>query len=326
MSNIPLSLACWDYDRTRPLIDGRVKPEGIDLKVEVMRPQQAFQAMLERAAFDVSEISLASFVTLKAKGECPFVGLPVTLSKMFRHSCIYVREGSGIRTPADLKGKRVGATQFASTGVVFIKGMLQHEYGVAQADMCWFVGGLNEPAHRPPAMPQRAPGVSIEFLYDGATTLEAMFERGELDALFALHIPKLFERGAPCIQRLFPDYKSVEQDYVRRTGIFPVMHVVAMREAVHRAHPQAARSLAAAFAQARDLAVDGLYDTDALRVSLPWLIDHIEESRRVLGPDPFAYGLAANRPAFAAIGQYLHEQDLAPRVVAPEEMFLPDLD
>ena len=153
MPNVPISLACWDYDRTRPLIDGRVQAEGIDLNVQIMRPQQAFQRMLERKEFDVSEISLASYVTLKARGDCPFVAIPVMLSKMFRHSCIYVRAGAGIRTPADLKGRRVGATQFASTGVVFIKGMLQHEYGVAPSDMRWFIGGLDTPAHKPPAMP-----------------------------------------------------------------------------------------------------------------------------------------------------------------------------
>ncbi len=321
MTSLPLSLACWDYDRTRPLIDGRVTAEGIDLDVQLMRPQQAFQRMLTEKEFAASEISLASYVTLKARGECPFVAIPVTLSKMFRHSCIYVREGSGIRTPADLKGKRVGATQFASTGVVFIKGMLQHEYGVHQSDMRWFIGGLDAPAHKPPAMPQTAPGVAVEFLYDGRTTLEGLFEAGELDALFALYIPKIFERGSPQIRRLFPDYKSVEQSYVRRTGIFPVMHVVAIREDVHREYPFVARSLYKAFCDARNLAVDGLYDTDALRVSLPWLIDHIEETRGVLGPDFFAYGLAPNRPAFAAIGQYLHEQGLAPRVVTPEELF-----
>jgi 4,5-dihydroxyphthalate decarboxylase len=322
MANLPLSLACWDYDRTRPLIDGRVKAESIDLDVQLMRPQQAFQRMLAEKEFAASEISLASYVTLKSRGECPFVAIPVTLSKMFRHSCIYVREGAGIRTPADLRGKRVGATQFASTGVVFIKGMLAHEYGVDQSDMRWFIGGLDTPAHKPPAMPQTAPAVEIEFLYDGKTTLEGLFEAGELDALFALYIPKVFERGSPQIQRLFPDHKSVEQDYVRRTGIFPVMHVVAIREDVYREHPFVARSLYKAFCDARDLAVNGLYDTDALRVSLPWLIDHIEETRGMLGPDFFAYGLAPNRPAFAAIGQYLHEQGLAPRVVTPEELFL----
>ncbi len=320
-----LSLACWDYDRTRPLIDGRVTAEGLDLSVHVMRPQQAFQRMLTSREFDVSEISLASFVTLKAKGDCPFVGIPVALSKMFRHSCIYVREGAGIRTPQDLKGKRVGATQFASTGVVFIKGMLQHEHDVAQSDMRWFIGGLTEPAHKPPAMPQTAPGVDIEFLYDGKSTLEGMFEAGELDALFALYLPKPFERGEPSIRRLFADHKAIEQDYYRRTGIFPVMHVMAIREDVHRADPWIAKSLYRAFCSARDEAVEGLYDTDALRVALPWLIDHIEESRRTLGRDIFAYGLEPNRPAFAAIGRYLYEQGLAPRIVTPEELFVPDL-
>ena len=126
MSPLKLSLACWDYDRTRPLIDGRVKPEGLALQVTVMRPQQAFQAMLQRREFHAAEMSLANYTALKAKGDCPFIGIPVMLSKMFRHSCIYVRSEAGIRTPADLKGKRAGTAQFTSTGVVFVKGALQH--------------------------------------------------------------------------------------------------------------------------------------------------------------------------------------------------------
>lgn len=325
MANLPISLACWDYDRTRPLIDGRVKADGLDLNVQLMRPQQAFQAMLQRKEFHASEMSLANYTALKARGECLFVGIPVMLSKMFRQSCIYVRSDAGIRTPADLKGKRAGTAQFTSTGVVFVKGMLQHEYGVMQSDMDWWIGGLHAPVQPPVAPPPSPPGVRMQYL-TAEQTLEEMFKAGELDVLFSNHFPALFEQGWPGIARLFPDYKSVEQDYHRRTGIFPIMHTVVIREDVHREHPFVARSLYKAFCDARDLAMDGLYDTDALRLLLPWLLDHIEETRSVLGKDFFAYGLKPNRPALTAIGQYLHEQGLAPRVVTPEELFLPGFD
>src|SRR3954451_9644112 len=143
MANLRLTLACWDYDRTRPLIDGRVKPEGIDLDIQLLRPRQTFQRMLDDREFHASELSLASYVALKGRGECPFVAIPVALSKIFRHSCIYIREGSGIATPADLKGKRVGTSQYSSTGLVFLRGMLQHDYGVRGEDMHWHMGGLN---------------------------------------------------------------------------------------------------------------------------------------------------------------------------------------
>jgi 4,5-dihydroxyphthalate decarboxylase len=322
-TTLPLSLACWDYDRTRPLIDGRVRADGIDLSIQLMRPREAFVRMLERQEFHASEISLASYMALQARGDCPFVAIPVMLSKMFRHSCIYVHRDAGIKTPADLKGKRVGATQFASTGLVFMKGMLQHDYDVAPTDMSWFIGGLDQPAHRTATTPPAPPDTTIEYVFD--RSLEDMFEASMLDALFALYIPKIFEHGSPSVGRLFPNFKAVEQDYFRRTRIYPIMHTVVIRADVHRDHPWVARSLYRAFCEARDLAIGGLYDTDALRVGLPWLIDHIEESRRVLGADFFSYGLEPNRATLAALAGYMFEQKLAPRVVTPEELFVAGL-
>jgi 4,5-dihydroxyphthalate decarboxylase len=320
LSNLKLKLACWDYDRTRPLMDGRVRPEDIDLEFEILRPRQAFQRMLDNKEFQVSELSLASYTALKGRGQCPFVAVPVALSKIFRHSCIYVRTDAGIRTPADLRGKRVGTSQWSSTGLVFMRGMLQHDYGVRAQDMHWFMGGLNT-FIEPPLIPLDLPAdIRLDFL-SGGQTLEKIFEAGELDALLSLYIPKLFLDGSPLIARLFADYKSVEQDYYRRTRIFPIMHTVVLREDVYRAHPWAARSVYRAFCQARDLAVDGLYDTDALRVALPWLIDHVEETWRVMGKDYWAYGLEPNRPTFEAIGRYVHEQGLSPRVVGADELF-----
>ena len=325
MPNVKLTLACWDYDRTRPLMDGRVRPEGIDLDIEVLRPRQAFQRMLDKKEFQVSELSLASYAALKGRGNCPFVALPVALSKIFRHSCIYVRPDAGIRTPQDLKGKRVGTSQWSSTGLVFMRGMLQHDYGVKARDMHWFMGGLNSFVE-PPLIPLDLPkDIRLDFL-SGAQTLERMFAAGELDALLSLYIPKLFLERHPNIARLFPNYKEAEQDYYRRTGIFPIMHTVVLREDVYRDHPWAARSLYKAFVQARDVAVDGLYDTDALRVALPWLIDHVEETWRVFGHDFWAYGLEPNRPTFAAVGRYVHEQGLCPRVVSADELFAPGVE
>src|SRR5262252_9124544 len=201
MPNLKLTLACWDYDRTRPLIDGRVKPEGIDLDVEVLRPRQTFQRMLDNKEFEVSELSLASYTTLKARGQCPYVAVPVALSKIFRHSCIYVRTDAGIKTPADLKGKRVGTSQWSSTGLVFMRGMLQHDFGVRAQDMHWFMGGLNSFVE-PPLIPLNLPSdIKLDFL-SGGETLESMFATGELDALLSLYIPQLFLDGAPSIARL----------------------------------------------------------------------------------------------------------------------------
>jgi 4,5-dihydroxyphthalate decarboxylase len=324
MSNLKLTLACWDYDRTRPLIDGRVKPEGIDLDIQIHRPRVTFQRMLDHQEFQASELSLASYTALKARGNCPFVAIPVALSKIFRHSCIYVRAGSGIARPEDLKGKRVGTSQFSSTGLCFMRGMLQHDHGLRAEDMHWYMGGLNSFVE-PPLIPlDLPPTIRLDFLKDGQT-LEAMFDAGELDALLSLYIPNSFLQGKPHIARLWPNYKAVEQDYYRRTNIFPIMHTVVLREDVHAEHPWAAASLYKAFCAARDIAVHGLYDTDALRVALPWLLDHVEENWRVFGKDFWPYGVEANRPTWTAIGRYVHEQGLAPRVVTPEDLFLPGI-
>ena len=325
MADLKLKLACWDYDRTRPLIDGRVKPESITLEIEVLRPRQMFPRMLEHQEFDASELSLASHASLIGRGSSPFVAIPVMLSKLFRHSCIYVRAGSGIEKPSDLRGRRVGTTQFSATAAIFTKGMLQHEYSVHQRDIHWFMGGLDKPTETPLIPLDLPKDVRLEFLPAGET-LEKMFSEARLDALISILIPSFFLKGQPTIRRLFPDYKQAEKDYYARTGIFPIMHTVAMRRDVCRKHPWAAASLYDAFRKAHALAFDELYDTDALRLGLPWLLDHIEETRAVFGADWWSYGLEANRATLAAVGQYVHEQGISPRIVSPDEMFLPGLE
>jgi 4,5-dihydroxyphthalate decarboxylase len=281
MADLKLTLACWDYDRTRPLIEGRVKPRGIDLEVLVLRPRQMFPRMLENREFHASELSLASYASLIGRGECPFVAIPVAVSKFFRHGCMYVRKGSGIKHPRDLVGKRVGTTQYSSTAVTFMRGMLKDEYGVDAKDMHWFMGGLTKPTETP-LIPLDLPSdIRLDFVPEG-DTLERMMIEGRVDALLSIYIPKLFEDGWEGIERLFPDFKEV------------------------------------------DIALEGLWDTDALRLGLPWLIDHVEEAWRTFGKDFWAYGMEANRPTLEAIGRYVHEQHFSPRVVKPEEIW-PDL-
>jgi 4,5-dihydroxyphthalate decarboxylase len=320
MANLKLTLACWDYDRTRPLMDGRVKPDGIDLDIKVLRPRQSFQRMLDNKEFQISELSLASYTALKARGDCPFVAVPVALSKIFRHSCIYVRTDAGITKPEDLRGKRIGTGQWGSTGLCFMRGFLQHDYGIKAEDMHWFMGGLTGTPDKQ-LIPMSLPSaIKLDYLKQGQA-LEDMLGAGELDALLSLFIPNMFINGSPRIARLFPNFKEVERDYYARTKILPIMHTVVVREDVHREHPWVAQSIYKAFCKAKAIAVDGLYDTDALRVALPWLIDHVEENWRVFGKDFWAYGVEPNRPTWEAIGCFVHEQGLAPRIVTPEELF-----
>jgi 4,5-dihydroxyphthalate decarboxylase len=320
MADLRLTLACNDYDRCRALLDGRVKPEGITLDVQRLKPRELFPRMLDHQEFQIGEVSLASYASLVARGQSPFTAIPVTLSKIFRHSCIYVRTDAGIRTPQDLRGKRVGTTQYGATAVVYMKGLLSDEYGVKPEDMRWFVGGLAAPTEKP-LIPLNLPdGVKLEFLPEGRT-LEQMLLDGELDALLSIYFPKIFLEGHSRIARLFPNFKQVEQDYFRRTGIFPIMHVVVLRNDVYREHPWVAGAMFRAFSEARDLALAPLYDTDALAVGLPWLLDHVEESWRFFGRDFWSYGVDPNRPALDALCRYVHEQALAPRRVTPEELF-----
>ncbi len=250
-----LKIGCWDYDRTRPLIDGRVKAEGFHLDIDVLRPRQMFPRMLEHREFDASEISLASLAGLAGRGASPFIGVPVMLSKFFRHSCIYVRTDAGIEKPQDLRGKRVGATQFAATATVYMKGMLADDYGVSQADMEWFIGGLDKPTETPLIPLATPPGVRLHFLGPGET-LEKMMAEKRLDALLSIYIPPSFLAGSPDVKRLFPDYRAVEKDYFARTKIFPIMHTLAMRRDALAAHPAAALALFNAFEQARKIALD----------------------------------------------------------------------
>ena len=322
MSQLRLTCALWDYDRTRPLMDGRVAPDGIELDIQIVRPGKTFQRMLESGEFEICEMSLSAFAILKAQGECPFVGLPVPLSKIFRHSCIYVRAGAGIAGPTDLRGKRAGTPQYSATGIVFLRGMLRDEYGIGAEDMHWFTGGLNKPGERP-RLPLNVP-VRHQALNE-TQTLEQMFSAGELDVLFANQIPSLFLNGSPLIARLFPNYRELEKDYFRRTGVFPIMHIVVIRNDVFRAHPWVAASLYRAFCAARDLAIEGLYDSDALRLSLPFLLDHVEEARAVFGSDFWPYGIEANRATWDALCRYVYEQGLAPRLLTADELFVPDL-
>jgi 4,5-dihydroxyphthalate decarboxylase len=218
MPNLKVTLACWDYDRTRLLIDGRVKPEGIDLDVEVLRPRQTFQRMLDNKEFEVSELSLASYTALKGRGECPFVAVPVALSKMFRHSCIYVRTGAGIRTPQDLKGKRVGTSQWSSTGLVFMRGMLQHDYGVKPQDMHWFMGGLNSFVE-PPLIALNLPSdIRLDFL-SGGQTLERMFAAGELDALLSRACSRIIKTSSVIITAARAFCRSCTRWCCARTSI-----------------------------------------------------------------------------------------------------------
>lgn len=319
-----LSLACETYDRTLPLRDGTVRPEGIELTVIPLQVEETFFRMLRHREFDVSELSLSSYAASLLLDERPFVAIPAFPSRSFRHQGIFVHAGAGIDEPADLAGKVVGVPEWQLTACVWIRGMLADHYGVPVAAVTYRTGGI-ERAGRSEKLAVHVPdGVDIAPLAHGETLSEALAE-GAIDALYTPRAPSSFLRGDPRVRRLWSDVRAEEVAWFRRTGIFPIMHVVALRRELYERHRWIAQSLFKAFVQARDLAYARLRETAALSYMLPWLPLELEHTQAVLGADYWSYGLAANRDQLATFLRYHHDQGLSPRCLTPEELFVPEV-
>jgi 4,5-dihydroxyphthalate decarboxylase len=314
MNKLQLTLACGRYDRTQPLIDGRVEPEGVDLTFIPLRPGETFWRMLNHGEFDVSEMSLSSYTILRSEGDTRFIAIPVFPSRVFRHSAVYLRADSKIETPQDLKGKRIGVADYQMTAAVWVRGFLKSEYGVVPEDVTWVLG---RPVRtiKPPA------GIRIEAM-PAETTLEAMLERGEIDALASVMIPKAL---GSTMRRLFREPRQVERAYYEKTGIFPIMHTFVLKTSLYEKNPWLAVSFYRAFCRARDMAYRTMYDTDALSVSLPWVIDEVEETRKIFGPQIWDYSIEGSRPTLEALVSHLDEQRLTRRRMKVEELFVPNI-
>lgn len=322
MARLPLTLACWDYDRTRALADGRVRPDGIELTCLELPVEETFFRMLRHHEFEVAEMSLSSYVLSCFAPDPPFIAIPVFPSRYFRHSCIYLHAAAGIREPADLRGRRIGTPEYQMTAPVWIRGILSDEHGVPVESATYVCGGLEEPNRPEKLALYLPPAIRIERL--GPTqTLATMLAAGEIDALYTAREPSTFRSGDGRVTRLFPDFATVERDYFQRTRIFPIMHTVVLRRDVYVKHPWVAQSLCKAFALAQQLAYTELTQTAALKVMLPWLPAHLEETRREMGHDFWPYGFAANRDTLATFLRYSHEQGLSPRLLRPEDLFAP---
>ncbi len=320
MSRLPLSFACAAYDRTLPLFDGRVQPEGIDLNVVLLRYEDTFWRMLRHQEFDASEMSLSSYFMSKENGP-DFVAIPVFLSRVFRHSSIYINTDAGITAAADLKGKRVGVPEYQITAALWIRGILQHEYGVKPADMIWLSGGLDEPGRVEKLDLNLPPDVSLTLIPEDQT-LNSLLVSGELDAIVTARAPSSYNQGHPAVTRLFEDYKSEEIRYYKKTGIFPPMHCVAIRREVYERNRWIAQSLYKAFLAAREYCSIAYMFDGHLRYALPFLHAAVEEHRDIFGDDdPWAYGIEDNRKTLETLVGYSHEQGLIPRAYDLAELF-----
>ncbi len=323
MSDLRLVFAGGDYDRTRPLADGTVRPEGIDLTYLPLPVEEVFFRMSHYQDFDVAEAGLTTYIIRVAQGTSPVVAIPAFPSRSFRHGCIFVHARAGIREPTDLRGKRVGVPTYTMAAAVWIRALLEHEYGVPPSELDWYQGGLTQPGRQELVRLELPPGVRLRVLGPDQT-LDAMLAAGELDALVTARIPPCFERGDAPVQRLFPDFRTVEQAYYRKTGLFPIMHCVVLKRSLYEAHPWVAPTLLKALDAAKREAYETMYDHSALRYGLPWLVAELEETRRLMGPDPWPYGVEPNRAVLDAACQYIHEQGLTRRRVSVDELFAPN--
>jgi 4,5-dihydroxyphthalate decarboxylase len=315
-----LTLACWDYDRTRALMDGTVAPDGIELVVLNQPVEETFFRMMRYREFDCSEMSLSSYVASLGTENPPFIAIPVFPSRFFRHSCIFVSAKSGIRKPEDLKGRRIGVPEYQMTAPVWIRGILSDDYGVKVTDCEHLSGGEEEPGRGEKLKISLPSSIRLKAI-PGDKTLSRMLADGELDALVTARAPSTFQKEPERVKRLFPNYVEVEKEYYRRTKIFPPMHTVVIRRDVYAKNPWVAQSLCKAFTEAKAKAY-ALYDqTAALPAMVPWLVAELEQARREMGEDWWPYGLEPNRKALETFLRYHHEQGLSKRLFKPEELF-----
>ena len=317
---IRLTLACWDYDRTRALMDGTVSPDGIELIYLNQPVEETFFRMMRYREFDCSEMSLSSYVASLNIDDPPFIAIPVFPSRFFRHSCIFVSAKSGIRTPEELKGKRIGVPEYQMTAPVWIRGILSDDYGVRVTDVEHFSGGEEEPGRDEKLKLDLPPEITLRSIGSNQT-LSRMLADGELDALVTARAPSTFHKEPDKVKRLFPNYVEVEKEYYRRTKIFPPMHTVVIRRDVYAKHPWVAQSLYKAFVEAKAKAYALYNQTAALPAMVPWLVAALEEARREMGEDWWPYGLEPNRKALETFLRYHHEQGLSKRRFQPEELF-----
>lgn len=323
MAKLALTLGCWNYDRTRALMDGTVRPDGIELNYLNMPVEETFFRMARHKEFDVAEMSLSSYTVSLNSDAKPFIAIPVFPSRFFRHSCIYINRDAGIREPKDLIGKRVGNPEYQMTAPVWIRGILSDHYGVPVDGVNYLIGGEEEPNRIEKIKLNLPANIKVEPIGPDKT-LSQMLRDGEIDAFYTARKPSTFDSAPDRVGRLFENFMEVERDYYRTTGMFPIMHTVVIRREIYEQNRWVAQSLNKAFIEAQRLAYEDLKETAALKAMLPWAHAHIEEALRDMGDDYWAYGFEANRKTLETFLRYHHEQGLSKRQLKPEELFAPE--
>jgi 4,5-dihydroxyphthalate decarboxylase len=312
-----LTFACGFYDRTEPLRTGDVATEGIDLDFKtIQNPREIFDRMGGKQEFEVSEFSSSEYISRYARGDCPFVALPVFPSRVFRHGYIYVNRKAGIRTPKDLEGKRVGVPLYTMTAAVWIRGHLTHQFGVDTSKINWVEGAINHPGrHGDPSAPPLLKPVKIAHDPKGRS-LSELLAAGEIDAITGTQHPD----PHPDVVPIFPDARAVERDFFIKTRIFPIMHLVVIRKDAYERDRTIADKLFKAFVDAKALALARMHKGHPFM--LPWVHQDIHELDEVFGGDPYPYGIEANRPTLQGLVDYMAEQNFIARRIPLEELFV----
>ena len=319
MSGIRLSMAISNYDHVGDLVNGRVRPEGIDLTAMELPIEEIFFRMLSFTEWDVSEFSMAKYVSLVGKGIAPFQAIPVFPSRVFRQSAFYIATGAGIKLPEDLAGRRIGVPEWAQTAGIYARAFLQHQCCVRLADIHWVQAGVNEAGRKEKVTLDLPDGVKIDQVSD--RSLNELLLAGELDGIISAREPAAFLARDPRIARLWPDYRSVEETYYRDTGVFPIMHVIVVKNESLSRNPWIAMNLYRAFDEAKNNSLKRLSSIVNSRIAIPWSHEAYDRAREVLGEDFWPYGIEANLRTLDAFLQFCGEQGVTQRRVQVEELF-----
>lgn len=313
MAKLKLTVACGDYEIVRPLADGTVQADGIELVMLTgMGSRERHWRMARKAEFDVCEINIGGYLMGRDHGE-PLTAIPVFLHRRFRHGFVFVNAGAGIRAPKDLIGKKIGGTNFQPASNIWMRGILEEHYGVPHRQCIWTVERSEDVEFTPPK------DLRIEMIAPGKR-LDVMLAEGEIPAMLSPDIPRRVLEGDKRIVRLFANYKDIEIEFFKQTGIFPIMHVTVIRQDIVDKYPWVATNLVKAFDQAKALAYRHIANPRS--VPLAWIRTAWEEQQDVLGEDPWAYGLTeANRKNLETVQRYCHQQGLIGRTLPLDDLF-----
>jgi 4,5-dihydroxyphthalate decarboxylase len=320
---LQLSFVCPPYDRILPLAYRQVVPEGIELNYMPLEVEEVFWRQLRNQEFDISEASLSSYTMLRSRGDDRFIAIPIFTSRLFRHAYIFINTHKGIQQPEDLKGKIIGLPEFQITAVVWLRGILQDEYGVYPQDVFWRSGGQETPGRKEKIKLDLPPEIKLESIPEDKY-LSQMLDDGELDAMIGARDPSCLTDGSPNVKRIFDNPRAIEEAYYHKTGIFRIMHTIIIKREIYNRHPWVAVSLFKALEKAKEVALGNYLHTEALHCSLPWMHDELERTRKIIGSDWWPYGIEKNRTVLETFFRYHHEQGLSKRLMKIEDLFAPE--